>query len=178
MQGKCFKWRRQLPRRQNKNKQQKQSGKAVIKIRVMLRGLCSASSIFPVVYLIKATTTTRKMEDPELKLFRMTPVLCNNKKRIATRLGFPTLRAATLGNDGMKNKNPPFVQAAVQRPTKGGAQRFFYPLLNEMTPDTVLILNRRVNNQQRRLCTVAQIQQLLVKCIALVKGVYLIVQMA
>ncbi len=36
---------------------------AVIKIKVMLRGLCSASSIFPVVYLIKATTTTRKMED-------------------------------------------------------------------------------------------------------------------
>ena len=45
---------------------------AVIKIKVMLRGLCSASSIFPVVYLIKATTTTRKMEAPELKLFRMT----------------------------------------------------------------------------------------------------------
>ncbi|WP_428064712.1 hypothetical protein, partial [Candidatus Avelusimicrobium facis] len=26
-----------------------------------------------------------------------------------------------------QNKNPPFVQAAVQRPTKGGAQRFFLP---------------------------------------------------
>ena len=38
----------------------------------MLRGLCSESSIFPVVYLIKATTTTRKMEDPELQPFRMT----------------------------------------------------------------------------------------------------------
>ncbi|WP_428047905.1 hypothetical protein, partial [Candidatus Avelusimicrobium facis] len=36
---------------------------------------------------------TRKMEDPELKLFRMTPVLCNNKKRTATRLRLPTLRA-------------------------------------------------------------------------------------
>ncbi len=46
--------------------------KAVLKIRVMLRCYCSASSIFPVVYLIKATTTTRKMEDPELQLFRMT----------------------------------------------------------------------------------------------------------
>ena len=69
------------------------------------------------------------------------------------------------------------------KPLYNGQQKaepkdFFYPLLNEMTPDTVLILNRRVNNQQRRLRTVAQIQQLLVKRIALVKGVYLIVQMA
>ena len=53
---------------------------AIIKIKVMLRCLCSASSIFPVVYLIKTTTTTRKMEDPELRPFRMTPVLFNNRK--------------------------------------------------------------------------------------------------
>ena len=53
---------------------------------------------FPVVYLIKTTTTTRKMEDPEQKLFRMTPVLCNNKKQTAIRLGFPI---TTFGNDDM-----------------------------------------------------------------------------
>ena len=70
---------------------------AVYKIRVMLRCLCSASSIFPVVYLIKATTTTRKMEDPELQPFRMTPYLINSKRR-TIRLGFPI---TTLGNDGM-----------------------------------------------------------------------------
>ena len=55
----------------------------------MLRCLCSASSIFPVVYLIKATTTTRKMEDPEQKLFRMTSYLMNSKKAHSNKAGIP-----------------------------------------------------------------------------------------
>ena len=64
----------------------------------MLRRLCSASSIFPAVYSIKATTTTRKIEDPELKLFRMTPILFNGREQKTIRLRFPI---TTLGNDGM-----------------------------------------------------------------------------
>ena len=83
----------------------------------MLRGLCSASSIFPVVYLIKTTTTTRKMEDPELKLFRMTPVLYNNKKRTAIRLGFPI---TTFGNDDMDGTAPGTLHAATAAMTAWG----------------------------------------------------------
>ena len=64
---------------------------------------------FPVVYLTKTTTTTRKMEDPELKLFRMTPVLCNNKKQTAIRLGFPI---TTFGNDDMDGTAPGTLHAA------------------------------------------------------------------
>ena len=73
---------------------------AVYKIRVMLRCLCSASSIFPVVYLIKATTTTRKMEDPEQKLFRMTPCLINGKKTNSNKAEIPE-RCAPPHSSGM-----------------------------------------------------------------------------
>ena len=66
----------------------------------MLRCLCSASSIFPVVYLIKATATTKKMEDPEQKLFRMTSCLINDKRQTAIRLGFPITTLGNVGVDG------------------------------------------------------------------------------
>ena len=54
----------------------------------MLRCLCSASSISPAVYLTKATTTTRKMEDSELRPFRMT-LLDNNKGCLAVCTAVP-----------------------------------------------------------------------------------------
>ena len=97
----------------------------VYKIRVILRGLCSASSIFPVVYLIKTTTTTRKMEDPELKLFRMTPVLCNNKKRTAIRLGFPI---TTFGNDDMDGTAPGTLHAATAAMTAWVGRQIGYKI--------------------------------------------------
>ena len=86
---------------------------AVYKIRVMLRCLCSASSIFPVVYLIKATTTTRKMEDPEQKLFRMTPCLINGKKTNSNKAEIPDPAGRHRGNDGMDGTAKPLSNKAI-----------------------------------------------------------------
>ena len=94
----------------------------------MLRCLCSASSISPVVYSTKTTTTTGKMEGPEQKLFRMTPYL-TTKRRTTHNTEIPDPAGRHRGNDGMDkdlcavcaaaigafiknkiyNKNPPFV---------------------------------------------------------------------
>ncbi|WP_428054792.1 hypothetical protein [Candidatus Avelusimicrobium facis] len=55
-------------------------------------------------------TTTRKMEDPEQKLFRMTSCLINGKKTNSNKAEIPDPAGRPCGNDGVDGTAKPFIK--------------------------------------------------------------------